>query len=66
MAHNAHDWELIRQEMEADAFDRRVERSMRSAELKQNLFLGLFPKHMRNKVLDIESRIILILIILFF
>ena len=66
MAHNDHDWDLIRQEMEADAFDKRVERSMRNAEIRQRLFLGMFPKHMRNKVIDIENNILLILIILFF
>ena len=66
MAHNDHDWDLIRQEMEADAFDKRVERSMRHAEFRQRLFLEMFPKHMRNKVIDIENHILLILVILFF
>ena len=70
MADNNNDWDLIREEMNAEAINMRFERLKRKHELYNNLFLGLFPRHMRSKVVDIEECIGLILLavatILFF
>jgi len=63
---NDNDWELIRQEMESVALEHRFERFKNKHALYNKLFLGLFPKHMRNKVVDIEERICIILLIAFF
>ena len=51
---NEKDWELIRQEMEIEAGARRIERRT----YRNQVFLNLFPKRMRNKVLDIEMLLI--------
>ena len=57
--HNDNDWELIREEMEIEAANRRFERRLRGLDSFQWLLLSLFPKHMHNKILDIESFILL-------
>lgn len=62
---NDDDWELIRQEMENEAIERRFERLKAKHELYNNLFLGLFPKDKRNKVIDIEEKICLLLLAVF-
>lgn len=63
---NDNNWEFIRQEMETDAVNRRFERLRDKHELYNNLFLGLFPKDKRNKVIDIEEKVALTLVTVFF
>ena len=66
MAHNDNDWDLIRAEMENDVIERRFERLSAKHELYNNLFLSIFPKNKRNKVIDIEEKICMLLVAAFF
>ncbi len=53
---NNDDWDLIREEMEAEALARRIERRT----YQNQLFLNLFPKHMRKTILDIETFLVFV------
>lgn len=65
MNHNNDDWELIREEMEAEAYNRRAARRINGFMAVNNMFLRLFPKDKRDKVMGIEVILMYIPILAF-
>lgn len=58
--------DLIEEELYDEALDRQFNRIYHKHEVRNNMFLSLFPKDKRDKVLDIEERVMLLLLFAFF